>query len=119
MAGKGNMVLCPKCKGAFPIIEGSSTYRVNGVPFALDGMKTACGASLIASTSRGSPSLKPRNCDESARNGHQSPCLLSPLSTRAAALIRPYSCTSPCVGRCEATCQITLKAPATFLLPMG
>jgi len=54
MAGKGNMVLCPKCKGAFPIIEGSSTYRVNGVPVALDGMKTACGASLIASASHGS-----------------------------------------------------------------
>ncbi|WP_312710547.1 PAAR domain-containing protein [Stenotrophomonas sp.] len=53
MAGKGNMVLCPKCKGAFPIIEGSSTYRVNGVPVALDGMKTACGASLIASASHG------------------------------------------------------------------
>lgn len=54
MAGKGNMVLCPKCKGAFPIIEGSDTYRVNGVAVALDGMKTACGASLIASASHGS-----------------------------------------------------------------
>jgi uncharacterized Zn-binding protein involved in type VI secretion len=53
MAGEGNIVLCPKCKGAFPIIEGSSTYRVNGVPVALDGMKTACGASLIASASHG------------------------------------------------------------------
>lgn len=55
MAGKGNMVLCPKCKGAFPIIEGSFTYRVNGVPVAFDGMKTACGASLIASASHGAP----------------------------------------------------------------
>ncbi|MDV5100165.1 PAAR domain-containing protein [Pseudomonas sp. LSJ-87] len=54
MAGKGNMVFCPLCKGEFPIIEGSDTYRVNGVPVALDGMKTACGASLIASASRGS-----------------------------------------------------------------
>lgn len=54
MAGKGNMVFCPLCKGEFPIIEGSDTYRVNGVPVALDGMKTACGASLIASTSHGS-----------------------------------------------------------------
>ncbi|MGN8247587.1 PAAR domain-containing protein [Pseudomonas sp. SMV7] len=54
MAGKGNMVFCPLCKGEFPIIGGSDTYRVNGVPVALDGMKTACGASLIASTSHGS-----------------------------------------------------------------
>jgi len=54
MAGKGNMVFCPLCKGEFPIIEGSDTYRVNGVPVALDGMKTACGASLIASASHGS-----------------------------------------------------------------
>ncbi|MFK0310264.1 PAAR domain-containing protein [Pseudomonas sp. NPDC090233] len=54
MAGKGNMVFCPLCKGEFPIIEGSDTYRVNGTPVALDGMKTACGASLIASGSRGS-----------------------------------------------------------------
>lgn len=54
IAGKGNMVFCPLCKGEFPIIEGSDTYRVNGVPVALDGMKTACGASLIASASHGS-----------------------------------------------------------------
>ncbi|MFJ7886411.1 PAAR domain-containing protein [Pseudomonas sp. NPDC096917] len=54
MAGKGNLVKCPLCKGAFPIVEGSSTYSVNGIPVALDGMKTACGASLIASGSRAS-----------------------------------------------------------------
>ena len=54
MVGKGNMVFCPLCKGEFPIIEGSDTYRVNGIPVALDGMKTACGASLIASASHGS-----------------------------------------------------------------
>ena len=54
MAGKGNLVMCPLCKGPFPITEGSSTYSVNGVPVALDGMKTDCGASLIASNSRGS-----------------------------------------------------------------
>ncbi|WP_339533389.1 PAAR domain-containing protein [Pseudomonas mucidolens] len=36
-----------------PIAEGSSTYSVNGIPVALDGMKTACGATLIASSSHG------------------------------------------------------------------
>lgn len=54
IAGKGCMVFCPLCRGAFPIMEGSTTYRVNGVPVALDGMKTACGATLIASASHGS-----------------------------------------------------------------
>lgn len=54
MAGKSNLVMCPLRKGPFPIVEGSSTYSVNGVPVALDGMKTACGASLIASGSRAS-----------------------------------------------------------------
>jgi len=32
MAGKSSMVFCPLCKGEFPIIEGSDTYRVNGPP---------------------------------------------------------------------------------------
>ena len=54
IAGKGNMAFCPLCKGEFPIIEGSDTYRVNGIAVALDGMKNACGASLIASASHGS-----------------------------------------------------------------
>jgi len=54
MAGKGNLVMCPLCKGPFPTAEGSSTYSVNGVAVALDGMKTACGAKLIASGSRAS-----------------------------------------------------------------
>ncbi|SDQ63409.1 Zn-binding Pro-Ala-Ala-Arg (PAAR) domain-containing protein, incolved in TypeVI secretion [Pseudomonas sp. UC 17F4] len=54
IAGKGNLVSCPLCKGIFPIVEGSSTYSINGIPVALDGMKTACGASLIASASHGS-----------------------------------------------------------------
>ncbi|PBJ26459.1 PAAR motif protein [Pseudomonas sp. ACN8] len=53
MAGKGHMVMCPLCKGPFPIAEGSRTYSVNGIPVALDGMKTTCGATLIASGSRG------------------------------------------------------------------
>ena len=54
IAGVGHMVSCPLCKGVFPIAEGSSTYSVDGTPVALDGMKTACGASLIASGPKGS-----------------------------------------------------------------
>ncbi|HCF2589804.1 PAAR domain-containing protein [Pseudomonas aeruginosa] len=49
MAGVGHQVVCPLCKGTFPIIEGSTLLDVDGVPVALHGMKTACGASLIAS----------------------------------------------------------------------
>ncbi|ORT79120.1 hypothetical protein B7G54_37455 [Burkholderia puraquae] len=48
-SGVGHMVLCPKCQGAYPIVQGSSQYTIEGRAVALDGMKTACGASLIAS----------------------------------------------------------------------
>lgn len=49
MAGVGHKVKCTLCKGAFPISEGSALLDVGGIPVALHGMKTACGASLIAS----------------------------------------------------------------------
>ena len=52
MAGIGNLVMCPKCGGPFPIIEGASNYEVNGVKVALRGMMTACGAVLIAGDPR-------------------------------------------------------------------
>jgi uncharacterized Zn-binding protein involved in type VI secretion len=48
-AGVGHMVLCPQCKGNFAIVQGSSQYVIDGRGVALDDMKTACGASLIAS----------------------------------------------------------------------
>lgn len=50
-AGKGHMVSCPQCKGTFPIIEGVESYKVDGVPVAIENMRTACGATLIASQS--------------------------------------------------------------------
>lgn len=45
----GHMAQCPKCKGAFPIIEGALTTTFYGKGVALAGMRTACGAVLIAS----------------------------------------------------------------------
>jgi uncharacterized Zn-binding protein involved in type VI secretion len=45
----GHKVQCPKCKGVFPIIEGAFTTTFYGKGVALAGMKTACGAVLIAS----------------------------------------------------------------------
>lgn len=45
----GHKVQCPKCKGAFPIVEGAMTTTFYGKGVALAGMRTACGAVLIAS----------------------------------------------------------------------
>ena len=56
IAGFGHKVSCPLCKGIFPIAEGSTIYSVEGIAVALDGMKTACGASLIASGPKGAVS---------------------------------------------------------------
>ncbi|MFU7556977.1 PAAR domain-containing protein, partial [Pseudomonas paraeruginosa] len=35
--------------GTFPIIEGCAVLEGDGVPVALKGIKTGCGASLIGS----------------------------------------------------------------------
>ncbi|KIQ21908.1 PAAR repeat-containing protein [Variovorax paradoxus] len=51
-AGVGHMVACPLCKGVFPISSGGRRAKVQGMEIAVDGMKTACGAALIASQSR-------------------------------------------------------------------
>ncbi|MDH0091784.1 PAAR domain-containing protein [Achromobacter mucicolens] len=48
-AGMGHLVQCPQCQGAFPIIEGVSTFSIHGGHVAIEGMKTSCGATLIAS----------------------------------------------------------------------
>jgi uncharacterized Zn-binding protein involved in type VI secretion len=45
----GHKVQCPKCKGIFPIAEGAPTTTFYGKGVALAGMRTACGAVLIAS----------------------------------------------------------------------
>jgi len=48
VALNGHKVMCPKCKGSFPInATGARTHK--GIPVAYDGDKTACGATLIAS----------------------------------------------------------------------
>lgn len=49
VACKGDMTVCPKCKGTFPIVEGDENCSIDGAPVALHGHKTACGASLITS----------------------------------------------------------------------
>lgn len=48
VAQKGHMTFCPQCKGNFPIAEGLDFHSYAGIGTAVDGMKTACGAKLIA-----------------------------------------------------------------------
>lgn len=50
----GHMTHCPKCKGDFAIVEGLGFHTYAGLGTALEGMKTACGAELIATTTKGS-----------------------------------------------------------------
>jgi uncharacterized Zn-binding protein involved in type VI secretion len=48
VAQKGHMTICPQCKGTYPIAEGLDFHTYAGIGTAVDGMKTACGAKLIA-----------------------------------------------------------------------
>jgi len=52
VAGLGHKVMCPRCKGAFPIVECLSHFTVEGVGVSVQGMRTGCGAVLIASQGR-------------------------------------------------------------------
>ncbi|MFP5390737.1 MAG: PAAR domain-containing protein [Gammaproteobacteria bacterium] len=49
VARAGDLTVCPKCKGIFPIKEGAADLTSFGQSVAREGDKTACGASLIAS----------------------------------------------------------------------
>lgn len=55
ISGVGHMVACPQCKGKFPILPDLLGRRyphiVDGRDTAVEGMRTACGATLIASQS--------------------------------------------------------------------
>lgn len=48
IALKGHKTYCPLCKGQFPIAEGLGHHSFGGIGTAVEGMKTACGATLIA-----------------------------------------------------------------------
>ncbi|QGA38187.1 PAAR domain-containing protein [Burkholderia glumae] len=54
IAGVGHKVLCPQCKGVFPILPATGRrypHQIAGRDTAIQGMKTACGATLVASQS--------------------------------------------------------------------
>jgi uncharacterized Zn-binding protein involved in type VI secretion len=48
VARVGDMTVCPKCKGTFPITTGAEDMISMGQAPARHGDKTACGATLLA-----------------------------------------------------------------------
>lgn len=48
-SGVGHKVTCPKCGGVFPIVGPGPAATIKGTEIAVEGMFTACGATLIAS----------------------------------------------------------------------
>jgi uncharacterized Zn-binding protein involved in type VI secretion len=51
-AGLGHKVSCPRCRpGLFTIVEGCAGSDYHGVQVSLQGMRTSCGATLIATQS--------------------------------------------------------------------
>jgi uncharacterized Zn-binding protein involved in type VI secretion len=48
-AGVGHRVHGPKCSGSPVIVEGAMNTSMMGISIAVEGMKTSCGATLIAS----------------------------------------------------------------------
>ncbi|MBM5664161.1 PAAR domain-containing protein, partial [Burkholderia pseudomallei] len=57
VAGVGHQVLCPRCKGIFPILPDLLGRRyphtIGERDTAVEGMRTACGAELVASQGTG------------------------------------------------------------------
>lgn len=45
----GDMTVCPRCKGSYPITPDGAGAKHQGRAYAYDGDKTACGARLITS----------------------------------------------------------------------
>ncbi len=50
LCGLGHIVSCPRHPGLQRIAEGEASFTIMGVPLALEGMLTTCGAVLIASS---------------------------------------------------------------------
>ncbi|WP_084087662.1 PAAR domain-containing protein [Aerolutibacter daejeonensis] len=52
VARLGDKVVCPQCKGTFPVAAGDPTLIIDGQPVARHGDKTACGATLLSGQAR-------------------------------------------------------------------
>jgi len=58
VARLGDACTCPiKGHGNCTIVEGDPGFLVGGVPVALEGCKTSCGATLLCSTGRAGAGL--------------------------------------------------------------
>ncbi|KVO72573.1 hypothetical protein WJ78_06255 [Burkholderia ubonensis] len=82
IAGVGHKVLCPQCKGVFPILPDTGRpypHQIAGRDTAVEGMKTACGATLIASQS--SASLDDIGSGETTTGGAVAAAALAPSPT--------------------------------------
>lgn len=87
-AGLGHKVDCPKCKGVFPIIEGVPSFAIGDSLVALEGMKTACGAALIASQGFVRVDPGPGGAIRSLRDGSGLPAR---FSARGTEVVQPYA----------------------------
>jgi uncharacterized Zn-binding protein involved in type VI secretion len=77
-AQKGDMTHCPQCKGDFPIAEGLGHHTFAGVGTAVEGMKTGCGAILIATTTKGFMMV-----DDQSENKHSAAAVAAASAARA------------------------------------
>lgn len=48
VARVGDLTVCPRCKGRFPITSGAPDMQALGQAVARDGDRTACGATLVS-----------------------------------------------------------------------
>ncbi len=98
----GHKVQCPLCKGAFPIIEGAPVTSFYGKGVALAGMKTACGATLIATQFTDTVELGGKNAagsgagrseEVSEENAGAAPTSRSPNGTQQTPASDPHAAT--------------------------
>lgn len=61
IAQQGHMTYCPLCKGNFPIAQGLDFHTFAGIGTAVEGITTACGAVLIATTTKGRMTIDDRS----------------------------------------------------------
>ena len=98
----GHKVHCPKCRGDFPIVEGVPTTTFYGKGVALAGMKTSCGAVLIATQfsdtvdwgGGGNAQAASNAGDTTSRSAHKNADTAEPANTQVASNVSPSLDTS-------------------------
>jgi uncharacterized Zn-binding protein involved in type VI secretion len=92
----GHMTHCPKCKGNYLIVEGVMTTTFYGKGVAVAGMKTSCGAVLVAGQftdmvewSAGPARSVPHSSNVSATRGAAASTLVDALASQHVSLESP------------------------------